>query len=144
MLQGQDWMKRVGACLQDKLIHSSVYAENSSCDQISSSSYGFHAPCYVNNGFCDIVLPNTQNLDALFEIVSVRDLAWPPDAVRSICDIIKRCNKLDKHGTCQDDVCKDDINKEGAEGPRKFFTRIAQLVVNYPILRNLACNLYRD
>ena len=43
MLQGQDWVKRVGVCLQDKLIHSSVYAENSSCDQISSSSYGFHA-----------------------------------------------------------------------------------------------------
>ena len=142
MLQGQDWVKKVGICLQEKLIHSPVYAENSSCDQISSSSYSFHAPCYVNNGFCDIVLPSTRNLDALFEIVSVRDLAWPPDAVRSICDIMKMCNELEKGQTCQNDACQADASNKDSLRSTRFFTRITQLVTNHPILRNFACILY--
>ena len=143
MLQGQQWINRVRLCLLDKMLHSTVYADNSSCDQLSSASYDFHAPCYVDNGFCDIVLKNEQNLDSLFKVVSLRDLAWPPDAVRSICDIMKLCNELDKHHRCQDDTCQNDIIKGNTPGVSMFLTRIAQLAAKYPILSNIACDLYK-
>ena len=142
MLQGQQWINRVRLCLQDKMLSSSVYAKNGSCDQLSSAGYGSHAHCYVDNGFCDTVLMNNQNLNALFKVVSLRDLTWPPDAVRSICDIMKLCNELDKHHRCQDDTCQSDI-KENTAGGSMLLTRIAQLAAKHPILSKIACDLYK-
>jgi len=120
-----------------------VYAENSSCDQISSFSYRSHPSCYVDTGFCNVVLTNEQNLDGLFKTVSVRDLAWPPDAVRAICDTMKLCNQLDAHQTCQHDACLN--NKEDKVTgfiSDMFLTRIAQLAIKHPIISNFVCNLY--
>lgn len=127
-------------------MHSSVYAENGSCDEIGSFGYGSHASCYVDNGFCNLILADKHNLDALFQIVSIQDLLWPPDAVRSICDIMKLCNQLDTHETCQnDDACQKpgDISAEDNGWiSSMFFIPIAQLAAKYPMFSDIVCDLY--
>jgi len=138
ILQGQQWINRVRLCLEDKLLHSSVYADNSSCDQISSFSYHTHPFCYVNNGFCNVVLMDKQNLNALFETVTVKDLTWPPEATRAICDTLKLCNVMDMNLQKN----QSDVSKEDKFIP-DFLTWIARLAADYPILTNVACYLYQ-
>ena len=141
MLQGQQWINRVRLCLEDKLLHSSVYADNSSCDQISSYSYQTHPFCYVDNDFCNVVLLDKQNLNALFETVTVKDLVWPLEATKAICDTLKLCYIFDMDlQKNQSDVHKED--KVTGFIP-DFLTWIARLAADYPALTNIACYLYQ-
>ena len=137
LFQGQEWINKVRLCLLDQLLHSSVYADNSSCKEIAKFGYGTHTYCYVDNGFCQVVLTDKQNMDALFTTVSVSDLAWPPEAVNAICDTLKLCREIKSH----DVVTEDDGQFTGIVP--KFLTWVAQLATDYPILSNLACDLYK-
>ena len=139
MLQGQQWIDRVRLCLEDKLIHSAVYAENSSCDQIDTFSYRTHPYCYVSNSFCSLILMDEQNLNALFETVTVKDLTWPVEATKAICDTLKLCNQLEtsqKYGT----LPKVTTGRKLIPG---FLTWMARLAAEHPILSNLACVWYQ-
>jgi len=136
IFQGQEWMDDVRLCLMDQLLHSSVYADNSSCKELSTFAYSTHPFCYVDNGFCEVVLPDEQNLNALFSTVSVKDLVWPPDATKAICDILKQCLENESNAMAAD-------NNRGLSGiVPKFLTWLAQLATKYPILNKLACFLF--
>ena len=78
-----------------------------------------------------------QNLNALFDTVSVKDLMWPIEATKAICDTLKLCNEMDTSQEYQNDG-----TDEGRVIPG-FLTWIAQLAADYPILSNLACGLYQ-
>lgn len=138
MLQGQQWINRVRLCLEDKLLHSPVYADNSSCDQISSYSYHTHPICYVDNSFCNVVLLDKQNLNALFDTVTVKDLMWPPEATRAICDTLKLCNVFDMNWLQKN---QSEVSKEDRV-TADFLTWIARLAADYPVLTDIACYLY--
>ena len=133
-MQGQQWIDRVRLCLEDKLIHSAVYADNSSCDQIDSFSYRTHPFCYVSNDFCSLILMDKQNLNALFETVTVKDLTWPFEATKAICDTLKLCNELE--------ISQIYDTKATGNIPG-FLTWIARLAAEHPILSNLACVWYQ-
>jgi len=137
IFQGQKWIDDVRLCLMDQLLHSSVYADNSSCKELSRFAYSTHPFCYVGNGFCEVVLPDEQNLNALFSTVSVKDLAWPPDATKAICDTLKQCLEKESNYMAADN------NRSLTGIMPKFLTWLAQLVNDYPVLSNLACDLYR-
>ena len=119
------------------MLHSSVYADNSSCEELAKFGYSTHPYCYVDNGFCQVVLTDKQNLDALFATVSVSDLTWPPEAVKAICDTLKVCHEIGSY----DRITGDGGQLTGVVP--KFLTWLAQLVNDYPVLSNLACDLYR-
>ena len=72
-----------------------------------------------------------QNLNALFKTVSVKDLTWPIEATKAICDTLKLCNEIEMYQY---------NNTKGAAG---FLTWIARLAAEYPMLSNLACIWYQ-
>ena len=137
IFQGQKWINNVRLCLEDQLLHSSVYAHNSSCKELNKFGYSTHPYCYVDNGFCQVVLTDKQNLDALFTTVTVSDLAWPPEAVKAICDTLKVCHEIGSY----DMIARDDERLTGVVPT--FLTWLAQIANDYPILSNIACDLYR-
>ena len=78
-----------------------------------------------------------QNLNALFDTVSVKDLMWPTEATKAICDTLELCNELDTSQRYQGGV-----TDEGRIIP-ELLTWIAQLAADYPILSKLGCVLYQ-
>ena len=79
-----------------------------------------------------------QNLNALFQTVSVKDLTWPVEATKAICDTLRLCNKLK---TSQQKYQHN--NNAVREIVPGFLTWMAELAAKYPILSNLACVLYQ-
>lgn len=76
-----------------------------------------------------------QNLNALFETVSIKDLTWPLEATKAICDTLKLCNTFDRTSQNSD-------GKEAGFIP-DFLTWIARLAAEHPTLTDLACDLYQ-
>ena len=77
-----------------------------------------------------------QNLNALFETVTVKDLTWPFEATKAICDTLKLCNELEISQ-------KYDTKAKVTGLIPGFLTWIARLAVEYPILSYLACVWYQ-
>lgn len=80
-----------------------------------------------------------HNLNALFETVSVKDLTWPLEATKAICDTLKLCNQFNtnqKHYNVS-------MEEKVTGFVPSFLTWIARLAAEYPILSNLACDLYQ-
>ena len=88
---------------------------------------------------------DNQNLNALFKTVTVRDLLWPFEATKAICDTLKLCYENEKY--------QYNNNSKGAEMCNEietyqynipgFLTWIAQVAAEYPILSYLACVWYQ-
>ena len=78
-----------------------------------------------------------QNLNAIFSTVTVKDLTWPLEATKAICDTLRLCNELEI--SQQKYQYNDTMVREIVPG---FLTWITQLAAKYPILSNLACVLY--
>jgi len=53
----------------------------------------------VDDGFCEVVLPDKQNLNGLFSVVSIKDFAWLPDVTKAICDILNQCLENESNDT---------------------------------------------
>ena len=126
-------------CLEDKLLHSLEYTTNSSCDKIMTFGYQSHSHCYVDGGFCHLVLPDKQNLNALYMIVSIRDLVWPPGAIKAICDILNLCRQVD---TNQNSVCEADETSGGGCNKEKVTGFIPHILTWITQIAGLVCNLY--
>lgn len=127
-MQGQEWIDSVRLCLLDELLHSSVYAENGTCGEISSFAYSTHPSCYVDNGFCTVILMDRQNLNATFVTVDTIDLLWPPEAARATYDTLKLCFMSNNYNNTQ-------VTKSS------FSTWITHLTADYPVLSKLVRDL---
>ena len=68
-MQGQAWVNGVRICLMQKILNSTVYNNNGTCEELLEFAYGSHPGCYVDNGFCTDIFLNLTNLECLIDDV---------------------------------------------------------------------------
>ena len=61
-------------CLETALYNSAVYRNpNSTCEDIKDYAFKTHPQCYVQSGFCSVMLTSLTNLKCLFKDFDVSD-----------------------------------------------------------------------
>lgn len=65
---GHQWVNSVFQCLQRKNFeHSEKNKGNLTCSDIKQSSFDSHPDCYVNSGFCELLLIDQSNIMRLIK-----------------------------------------------------------------------------
>lgn len=61
-LEGKEWMKSVGNCLQQKIESFNVEPNENSCSEIKKLAYRSHSDCYLSAGFCHLPLVDKMKI----------------------------------------------------------------------------------
>lgn len=91
--KGQEWVEKTLLCLKESLIDHVEDEEGLTCKNIYDLAFDSHPDCYVNSGFCDIMLHDTFNtVKALLKVYEVKDFAQLA-ALKQIRDTTRKCGK---------------------------------------------------
>ena len=73
-LQGQKWINDVRICLEVFLLrNSTAYRHNGTCDELRKEGFSSHPRCYLQSGFCKVMLGSFQNLLCLGKVFDLSD-----------------------------------------------------------------------
>ena len=70
-MQGYD---DIQVCLMQAILNSPVYNNNGTCEELLQFAYSSHPDCYVDIGFCTVILQSVRNLDCLIDIFDDPDI----------------------------------------------------------------------
>ncbi|XP_019856292.1 PREDICTED: uncharacterized protein LOC109584838 [Amphimedon queenslandica] len=87
---GQQWINKVRICLETALVNSTVYRNNATCEDIKDYAFKTHPQCYLDAGFCSVILDSPTNLYCLYKVFDVKDF-FSKLAINQVYQTLKSC-----------------------------------------------------
>lgn len=95
--EGKLWVDNVLVCLKESL--KTTYNDNNAvCNDIFNIAFDSHPRCYVDNGFCKLLITSPFRFpSALFRVYQLKDFARKK-SIQQVLKTIRMCNKFMNEG----------------------------------------------